>query len=896
MPKSKIGTWTYFFSALALLTAGFAYTHFTTPSKPLQEDATAIGRAEPQGPDVRLRSVRELGWRNLRNTTHVHGNDRLFTGSDSSAKVYLKKGQIFTIEPNSMATIADNTGDPLLNLDTGRVIVDLPKGTSLLVKSKDQISTLQSQGSKIRLESSDNVDEVKMTVLQGETTVQESPRTPPKIINVNHEILLSRPEHKPEPLRISLLKPAENELIWTDESEINLLWRTPHFYLDHSVELSMDPTFANGTITQTAVGDKLTVTLPSTGTWYWRVHEPSSGAKSVISIFSYHALTAPIITDHASLSPLFGLNGKTKDPVPFQWADQTPSTSYEVQISRDGNFKSPEHTSTTTTTETSIPQLAPGDYLWRVISRHPSRQDLISKVGRVEILAGNTPSQIRHPSSPDLSPPLAAARFTKSSFDFELIESGPTENVPGSKLIRTAQPSVDWEPAPAVETQTLHISPFEDFRTFQEIPVRKNSWTWTTPPVSLSFIRIKSTLGKKSSLSETAKLRTVFIAPSFILAEALQENRGAPIVHFLIKSHPQSRFHEIQVADEPSFKQPISFITRGTSVARRLEGSNIKFIRVRSSSEQAWPLSRFSAIHRIVIPPRLDYKQSLALEDPDSPLRQYRPVREVASATPGTMQTVAEPGPGSSLSASAEDLKILRKEYRVPSVSAWGGFGSNYLRFQQEGSSDLNSGTFGAIAMPAYMVGANMRITDLLHLQFDYHSWPGKVRTTANTRIDRTDYNWTSTGLEAQYRFLEKRRLYYTLLTGVQSHRVPILFVNNDGTSGLAENQLQNLSVGAKANYIASSNYEYEFFMRYQTLLSSNSLGSADFRATPSLLFDGSLGIAKRLEGGLRWGLYWFGQYQDFKYELSRSGTVTNGSQNLFNSNIQLRMGYDFGL
>lgn len=60
------------------------------------------------------------------------------------------------------------------------------------------------------------------------------------------------------------------------------------------------------------------------------------------------------------------------------------------------------------------------------------------------------------------------------------------------------------------------------------------------------------------------------------------------------------------------------------------------------------------------------------------------------------------------------------------------------------------------------------------------------------------------------------------------------------------------------------------------------------------MMFDGSLGVSRKFTERLRAGLYWFGQYQDYQYEFTRDGNFVQGDQTLLNSNIQIRLGWEF--
>lgn len=129
---------------------------------------------------------------------------------------------------------------------------------------------------------------------------------------------------------------------------------------------------------------------------------------------------------------------------------------------------------------------------------------------------------------------------------------------------------------------------------------------------------------------------------------------------------------------------------------------------------------------------------------------------------------------------------------------------------------------------------------------------------------------------------------------GFEIHQLPFLNITQDGNVNLLENQLKNILVGVKYNKFLSPSFESEIFLRYQHLIHSSSTEGFVFKANPQFMFDGSIGITKHFTSGYRWGLFWFGQSQDFDYEFIRRNDKTSGRQSVLNSNIQIRFGYNF--
>ena len=72
--------------------------------------------------------------------------------------------------------------------------------------------------------------------------------------------------------------------------------------------------------------------------------------------------------------------------------------------------------------------------------------------------------------------------------------------------------------------------------------------------------------------------------------------------------------------------------------------------------------------------------------------------------------------------------------------------------------------------------------------------------------------------------------------------------------------------------------------------------GGDTFKIQPRSAFDGSLGAAYKITRSWLVGLYWYGQINQYNYSFTNgnTGLATSGSQNVFYSNGELRIGHDF--
>lgn len=227
------------------------------------------------------------------------------------------------------------------------------------------------------------------------------------------------------------------------------------------------------------------------------------------------------------------------------------------------------------------------------------------------------------------------------------------------------------------------------------------------------------------------------------------------------------------------------------------------------------------------------------------------------------------------------------------SFKVWGGLGMNYLSFYQSGSGDLDSGTFSKMSLPTYAFGLYGHVADGSALDFQYQQWPGGINK-GSANINTTNYTIKQMSAEYEGRVFAKEDSSAWLTLGYQIEQLPFLTVDSLNNTGLYENELQGVTLGGRYFYKSKSKLEYETSLRYYLITGSRNLNGQTFSAKAGNLVDGTLGISRRFDSGLRFGAYWLLQYQNFKYDFNMDGVSSSGTQTFTDSNVQLRIGYDF--
>lgn len=216
----------------------------------------------------------------------------------------------------------------------------------------------------------------------------------------------------------------------------------------------------------------------------------------------------------------------------------------------------------------------------------------------------------------------------------------------------------------------------------------------------------------------------------------------------------------------------------------------------------------------------------------------------------------------------------------------WGGLGYNYVRYEQSGVY------FESFKGPAFLLKGQYEFSPIWTFQSNLKSSPGSTVSSDKLTVQEGDYNWiTFTADAIQMPEKWNGRLFgqnwkYGLRYGIQYHIVPFLVEVATDTYSVTTNTLTMATLGGHVEVNRDRRIYYEGYLEYQYPLMSGS----KFKIQPTFAFDGSVGMIYRYKAHWRLGLFWYGQWHQYDYT-SDDG---EGSQTLFYSNIEARVGFDF--
>lgn len=399
------------FLLFGIVASGGYFFYSSSSIKSVKTAENSLGYVKPLGTDVRLRSESTPNWGHVAQDANVFKNDRIYTGTTSSAVVGLKSKQKLTIEPNSMVIISDHQDSLNLDLKSGGFFGELKKGASLIVKKGKSVFEVKATDASttLRLEST-NDQEIKLVVLKGEVALQSQlePNAPIQKIVVNDEAVISDLSSKVEikPLSIHLQSPPPGAALWDDSMLIDFSWSTSDLEKAVTLEVSDDPLFKQNVKSIPNLKDsKFSMKPTPGGIYFWRVKDESPlPNRSPTASFSYYSLKGPELQAETVIEGPLNWKSELTQVSTLNFRDPSLSESYEVEISESDQFSKILYQQKIENTELQITNLKAGKLFWRVKSFHPSRDDLISNIGILIIKSNEAYKAIPTPRALASSP------------------------------------------------------------------------------------------------------------------------------------------------------------------------------------------------------------------------------------------------------------------------------------------------------------------------------------------------------------------------------------------------------------------------------------------------------------------------------------------------------------
>lgn len=225
-----------------------------------------------------------------------------------------------------------------------------------------------------------------------------------------------------------------------------------------------------------------------------------------------------------------------------------------------------------------------------------------------------------------------------------------------------------------------------------------------------------------------------------------------------------------------------------------------------------------------------------------------------------------------------------------PEFWLWAGFGENYQYHKQSIPSVSGQSKFQNIQGPTLYVMAGL-LGASTGAEFSYKETPGRMESSPKVTVLDGDFTWKTLTGEGLYKFVNSNSY---LRFGFQHHSLPFMDLDTtNATLTVRANTLTMATIGYEHTYSISKKLRCEWLFRYQYPIQVGTSTGRDFSVKPEFAFDGSLGGVYKINDIVRVGLFWYGQWHQFKFDYT-SNTSFMGKQTLFYSNFDFRVGWEF--
>ena len=339
-----------------------------------------IGHTSSAENDVRRRQQTELGWSTLRRSDELFQADSVFTGEGSRTELSLDNQTKVILAPDSLVSLYLGQGKTQIELKRG--------GVSGLISSHEELSV--SHDGRVARVSGDHAQvaivagaegALRALVLSGKATVRTNQSA--LALQESQEAMIPSDGGAPvmREFRLAPLAPAWNAVLWRGAADpLELSWKGVNGLSSYRIEIydqAGDPMRPIATQEVSGTSAKF-ADIPPKGSYAWRVigQDKPGGrvlAESPLIRFSSVSEIGP-----SALGPLRGAERlvarKMGDDeggaipggdVRFSWSELSDVRRFQIEISRNLDFASPEVTETVEGTEFRR-RLGLGDHYWRV--------------------------------------------------------------------------------------------------------------------------------------------------------------------------------------------------------------------------------------------------------------------------------------------------------------------------------------------------------------------------------------------------------------------------------------------------------------------------------------------------------------------------------------------------
>lgn len=241
---------------------------------------------------------------------------------------------------------------------------------------------------------------------------------------------------------------------------------------------------------------------------------------------------------------------------------------------------------------------------------------------------------------------------------------------------------------------------------------------------------------------------------------------------------------------------------------------------------------------------------------------------------------------------------VRRETPRLYSLDFNFGLGSNYIEFAQNGV-EVSNLHYASIQGPSFSISTEIHWANRYGAELSYAQFPGRIQSSVAT-LKEERFNWTTLGLEGKYRFPVQfgfgSQRHFGILFGAFHHRLPYVQTTDFDEAEIRNYEMTMATLGGEFTSQIGKKLKSEVYLRYAHPLSQKESNGDSLLMNTQFAFDGSIGAKYLYHNNFNIGLFWYGQFQKYRYSMINAinGDPDSGTNSLFFSNLELRMGYSY--
>ena len=341
-------------------------------------DAEVVGTITFRKRVIQRKYSAQVVWEDVEQNSPVYNYDSIRTAEGSVAIVRIKDGTQFTVNENSLVTVA--LAKDAIDIEFNRGSISANRGD--VADGKVKTLNIKSGGTTVSIDKSDvklarKGKGLDLTVNRGNAMVDAGGVK--KTLNPYQKMVVSAGEAmKVQTQKYRLTSPAFDSYIVTNgpRKSIPFTWEPVPDVSAIYLEVAKDAEF-NKKIVSTAVAGASSVQGFGEGSYYWRL----KGRDAKTGAFDYSdARRFTLVRDDAVrlFSPADGERFayyEKKPLIRFKWSNSRLASSYRVIIAKDSEMTKVEKSIEVPSTAITLDSIGKGTYYWKVAVISGLKQD-----------------------------------------------------------------------------------------------------------------------------------------------------------------------------------------------------------------------------------------------------------------------------------------------------------------------------------------------------------------------------------------------------------------------------------------------------------------------------------------------------------------------------------------